>query len=92
MVKDLDWSDVEADAERMREEAAEQEANGLWENGTNDDVWNAIFGPGGLDIAGHLLERIERTDFTVGDLTNEQCVASILRRYPLLGPNPHFGR
>ncbi len=70
----------------------EQEANGLWTNGTNDDVWDAIFGPGGLTLAEHLLERIERTDFTVGDLTHEECVAAILRRYPILGPNPHFGR
>jgi hypothetical protein len=95
MVKDLDWSDVEADAERMRDaeiEAAEADALGIWQNGSNDDVWNAIF-ERGEDVAGALLEIIRRVpEYTVGDLTHEQVIANIERRYPILGPNPHFGR
>lgn len=74
-----------------RDLEAEAEATAVWQNGTNDQVWDAIF-DGGEFIAAHLLERIERTpDFTVGDLTHDECVASILRRYPILGPNPRFG-
>ena len=83
-------------------------ALGIWQYGTNDDVWDACFrwapdapelvhedpdaygeGPGLIDVAGELLERIERTpDFTVGDLTHEQVKAAIVRRHPLLGPPP----
>lgn len=76
-------------------EEAQQEALGIWQNGSNDDVWDACF-ERGIDVAGELLTRIEGTpDFTVGDLTHEQVVAAILRRHPLLGPPPaegFFGR
>ena len=45
--------------------------------------------PGLLDVAAALLERIERSpDFTVGDLTHDEVVAAIVRRHPLLGPQP----
>lgn len=68
---------------------AEQEALATWQNGSNDDVWDAVF-KRGINVAGELLQRIENTpDFTVGDLTHEQVIAAILRRYPLLGPPPH---
>jgi hypothetical protein len=92
----------------------EDYALSIWQNGTNDDVWDACFGwprdirdvpeleysdpdgyppgqtPGLIDVAGELLERIERSpDFTVGDMTHEQVVAAIVRRWPLLGPPPH---
>lgn len=92
----------------------EDYALAIWQNGSNDDVWDACFGwpwgndtpelewedpegyppgvtPGLADVAGELLERIMATDFTVGDLTNEQVVAAILRRHPILGPPPHHG-
>lgn len=42
--------------------------------------------PGLVDVAAELLERIRDTGFTVGDLTNEQVIEAILRRYPILGP------
>lgn len=80
----------------------------IWQNGTNDDVWNACFRwaddapeltygdpeaypageePGLEDVAGELLERIIATpDFTVGDLTHDQVIAAITRRWPILGP------
>ncbi len=97
----------------METMTVEDYALAIWQNGSNDDVWAALFGwpwgndtpelvypdpegyppghtPGLEDVAGELLERIIDTGFTVGDLTNEQVIASILRRYPLLGPNP-FG-
>jgi hypothetical protein len=71
-------------------EAAADEALAIWQNGSNDDVWDAVF-KRGVDVAGELLEIIRRVpDFTVGDLTHEQCVAAIERRYPILGPNPGF--
>lgn len=76
----------------------EEFALAVWQNGSNDDVWTAIFDPpksrfyesvGDIDfteVAGELLEKIERDpDFVVGDLTHEQVVAAILRRYPILG-------
>ncbi len=45
--------------------------------------------PSLIDVAGEHLERIIRmADFTVGDLTHEQVIEHILRRHPLLGPNP----
>jgi hypothetical protein len=47
--------------------------------------------PGLADVAGELLEKIMRSpDFTVGDLTHEQVIAAIIRRWPILGPNPVF--
>jgi hypothetical protein len=47
--------------------------------------------PGLEDIAGELLEKIMQSpDFTVGDLTHEQVIDAIVRRYPILGPNPIF--
>lgn len=99
MAKDLDWSDVERDARLMHEQQrdqelaeAEEKARAVWQNGSNDDVWDAIFREG-EDVAGELLEIIRRVpDFTVGDLTHEQVIANIERRYPILGPRPHgFG-
>lgn len=79
-------------------------AQGVWSNGSNDDVWEAIFDPtrsrffdrddhrGTFEfvaVASELLDRIERTpDFTVGDLTHVQVIAAVHRRYPILGPNP----
>lgn len=67
------------------------EALAIWQNGSNDDVWDAIF-RGGEDLAGELLAIIERVpDFTVGDLTHDEVIANIVRRYPILGPNPRFG-
>ena len=81
----------EEQRDRELAEAAE-EALGIWQNGSNDDVWDAVF-TRGVDVAGELLEIIRRVpDYTVGDLTHEQVIASIERRYPILGPNPHFGR
>lgn len=75
----------EREAEEDRRLArAEEKALAIWQNGSNDDVWTAVFEEG-IDVAAELLERIERTDFAVGDLTHEQCVAAIVRRYPLLG-------
>lgn len=84
---------------------AEQFAQNVWAYGSNDDVWTALFDPSRskfyddmrwdfdyVEVASELLERIERTpDFVVGDLNHEQVIASILRRYPILGPNPQFG-
>lgn len=83
---------TEDEIDRLTAEA-EVEALAIWQNGSNDDVWEAIFTRGEF-VAGELLERIERSqdEFLVGDLTQEQAVAQILRRYPILGPNPGFGR
>jgi hypothetical protein len=79
----------EDDINAMNEEA-EAEALAIWQNGSNDDVWDAVFERGEY-IAGELLEIIRRVpDFTVGDLTHEQVIAQIERRYPILGPNPGF--
>lgn len=93
----------------METMTVEDYALGIWQNGTNDDVWDACFRwtdnppvelvyedpeayppghtPGLVDVASELLERIMRSpDFTVGDLTHEQVIAAIVRRYPILGP------
>lgn len=74
----LDWM-LEEDDDLIAAEAL-----GIWQNGTNDQVWEAVF-ERGVDMAAELLDRIEGTpDFTVGDLTHDQVVATILRRYPIL--------
>lgn len=85
----------------------EDYALAIWQNGSNDDVWNACFewaddvpelthsipeaygyeSPRLIDVAAELLGRIVASpDFTVGDLTHEQVIATILKRYPILGP------
>jgi hypothetical protein len=65
-------------------DAAAEEAQGIWSNGTNDDVWRAVFRQG-ENVAAELLERIASDPaWTVGDLTHEQCLAQITRRYPYL--------
>lgn len=84
---------------------AERLAYDVWAYGSNDHVWEAIFDlPRSkfydeyqdedfdyIDVAAELFEKIQFTpDFTVGDLTHEQVIEQILRRYPLLGPSP-FG-
>lgn len=79
----------------------------VWAYGNNDEVWEAVMNPTKSrffdpnhegeflyeEVASELLDRIQRSsDFTVGDLTNEQVQAAIVRRYPILGPPPHnFG-
>ena len=84
-------------------EPAERFAQTVWTYGTADDVWTAIFDAprsrfreagdeyAHVDVAAELLERIERSpDFAVGDLTHDECISAVHRRYPILGPNP-FG-
>lgn len=76
----------------------------VWAYGNSDEVWEAIMNPPRSrffnhdlegefifeEVASELLDRIQRSpDFTVGDLTNEQVQAAIVRRYPILGPPPH---
>jgi len=68
----------------------EQVAQAIWSYETNDAVWDAIF-ERGVDVAAELLTRIENTpEFTVGDLNQQQVIAAVHRRYPILGPNPGF--
>lgn len=79
----------------------EQIAQDVWSYGTNDDVWEALFelprsrfaprdtNIDHVELASELLDRIERDpSFRVGDLTHEQVIAAVHRRYPILGPNP----
>ena len=69
---------------------AEQIAQTIWTYGSNDEEWNAVF-ERGVDVAAELLTRIENsTDFAVGDLTHDEVIARIHRRYPILNPNPGF--
>ena len=89
----------------MATEAELQFTQDVWAYGSSDDVWTAIFEParsrffddveGDLDyveVAGELLAKIERTPvFAVGDMTHAEVVSAILRRFPILGPNPSFG-
>lgn len=80
-------------------EAAAELAANVWAYGNSDEVWGAVMDPfrsrfadpdvdtgESVNVAAELLPRIENTpDFAAGDLTHEQTVTAILRRYPILG-------
>ena len=69
---------------------AEEHAQAIWTYGSSDDVWESLF-QCGVDVAAELLTKIENTpEFRVGDLNQQQVIASVHRRYPILGPNPGF--
>ena len=87
----------------MNDTVEAEVAHAVWAYGDNDDVWELLFNapmstfaPQHIDIdytevASELLDRIERDpEWVVGDLTHEQVIAAIHRRYPILGPNPGF--
>lgn len=82
--------------------AAQVFAQGLWESRSNQDIWTAIMDTPakvtGLDlsldygelvnVAAEILERIQADpNFTVGDLTHEQVITLIGRKYPILVTN-----
>lgn len=78
--------------------AAEDAAAGVWQLGSNDDVWEAIMEPARsrflenvedygdhINLVAELLPFIEAyKSFTAGDLTHEQVVTAIRKRFPLL--------
>lgn len=83
-------------------DAARDIALAVWQGGSNDDVWTAAFEPHrsrlvpvGVDfgssalLAAELHARIAQDPtFTVGDLTQEQALSAIARRYPYLCLEP----
>lgn len=64
----------------------------IWQNYSNDEVWDAIMAPGKsplmddvedvTEVVADLLELVERTpSFAPGDLTHDQAVAAIRGRW-----------